>query len=94
MIADSGSRLQMAPRKPVSLARMNPVQVKKLLLSKWTAVQPAAKDKHFIVTRLLPPDDPAAALEWVEIEAVMSRRVQRIAWRALQDSTVWCRGWR
>ncbi len=71
----------------------NPIQPKKLLLSKWTAVTPVRREKHFIVTRLIAPEVPDAALEWVEIEAVHSRKSRRIAWRDLRDATVWRQGW-
>jgi hypothetical protein len=30
---------------------MNPLNPKKLLLTKWTAVKPIAKQKHFLVSR-------------------------------------------
>ena len=32
---------------------MNPLNPKKLLLSKWTAVQPLHKDKHFLVAKVV-----------------------------------------
>jgi tryptophan-rich hypothetical protein len=54
---------------------------------------PVAREKHFIVTRVIEPDDPSLRPEWVEIEAVHSGRVQRIAWRALRDASVWRQGW-
>ena len=78
---------------------MNPVHPKKLLLSKWTATQPLHKDKHFIVTRLVlpePPADPALPpppLQFVEIEAVMSKAVRCIPWRELKDPARWRQGW-
>ena len=72
---------------------MHPISPKKLLLSKWTAVQPMAKDKHFLVVTLVEPDAPEAGIEWIDIEAVMSKKVQRIAWRTLQNDAVWKRGW-
>ena len=34
----------------------NPLSPKKLLLSKWTAVTPRHKERHFIVTRVLLPE--------------------------------------
>ena len=43
---------------------MNPVHPKKLLLTKWTAVQPVARQKHFVVTKVIEPEaveEPAAA---------------------------------
>ncbi len=67
---------------------------KKLLHSKWTAVQPREREKHFIVTRLVEPDPPDAALEQVELEAVLSKRSRIVAWRQLRDATRWLRGWR
>lgn len=72
---------------------MNPVHPKKLLLSKWTAVHPQGREKHFLVSALVLPEVPGAALEWVEIEAVHSRRSRRIPWRALRDTAQWRQGW-
>jgi tryptophan-rich hypothetical protein len=72
---------------------MNPLHPKKLLLSKWTAVAPLAKDKHFAVVKVLEPEVPGAPVQWVELEAVFSKRVQRLAWRELRDPAVWRQGW-
>lgn len=72
---------------------MNPLHAKKLLLSKWTAVTPVAKDKHFVVIKVLEPELPGAPVEWVELEALFSKRVQRLAWRELRDGAVWRQGW-
>ncbi len=72
---------------------MNRLHPKKLLLTKWTAVTPQQKDKHFLVTRVVQPELPDEAIEWVEIEAVFSREVQRIAWRKLKDTALWRQGW-
>jgi tryptophan-rich hypothetical protein len=72
---------------------MNPLHPKKLLLSKWTAVKPVAKDKHFVVVKVIEPELPGAPLEWVELEALFSKRVQRLAWRELRDTAVWRQGW-
>ena len=75
---------------------MNPLHPKKLLLSKWTAVSPVARQKHFLVSRVLLPEVPElpdAPVEWVEIEAVHSGQVRRIKWRELRDSAVWRQGW-
>ena len=72
---------------------MNPLNPKKLLLTKWTAVKPMAKQKHFLVSRVIQPDDPTARIEQVEIEAVFSKAVQVIYWRDLQDDSVWRQGW-
>ena len=72
---------------------MNRIHPKKLLLTKWTAVAPQQKDKHFLVTKVVQPDLPGEAIKWIEIEAVFSRAVQRIAWRELKEPTRWRQGW-
>jgi tryptophan-rich hypothetical protein len=37
--------------------------------------------------------DPNTSMERVEIEAVVSKAVQVMAWRELQDDSVWRQGW-
>lgn len=70
--------------------RLNP---RKLLHSKWTAVKPINKEKHFMVTQLVIPDLETPMVAAVEIEAVMTGRKQVISWHALQDRGVWKQGW-
>ncbi len=41
---------------------MNPLHPKKLLLTKWTAVQPVARQKHFIVTKVIEPEVAEGAI--------------------------------
>jgi tryptophan-rich hypothetical protein len=72
---------------------MNRVDPRKLLLSKWTAVQPVAKEKHFVVTRVIEPEVPGDPVAFIELEAVHSRRAQRIDWRELRDDGTWRQGW-
>jgi tryptophan-rich hypothetical protein len=72
---------------------MNLLNPKKLLLTKWTAVIPIAKQKHFLVSRVIQPEQPTDPIERVEIESVFSKAVQVIAWRELQDDNVWQQGW-
>lgn len=72
---------------------MNPVNPKKLLLSKWTAVQPIARNKHFLVAKVILPEPPALAVEWVDLEAVHSKTITRITWRELLDTSRWRQGW-
>jgi tryptophan-rich hypothetical protein len=67
---------------------MNLLNPKKLLLTKWTAVKPVAKQKHFLVSRVIEPELPTDPIVLVEIEAVFSKAVQEIAWRDLQDDSV------
>ena len=72
---------------------INPLHPKKLLLTKWTAVEPRNREKHFVVSRVATPEEPGGAVPWVEIEAVHSGRTRRIPWRELRDSAVWRQGW-
>jgi len=72
---------------------MNPLNPKKLLLSKWTAVTPIAKQKHFLVSRVIQPELVTDPVEFVEIESVFSKATQIIQWRALQNDEVWRQGW-
>jgi tryptophan-rich hypothetical protein len=72
---------------------MNPLNPKKLLLSKWTAVTPVAKQKHFLVSRVIQPELPSDPIEMVEIESVFSKSSQVIPWRDLQNAKVWRQGW-
>ena len=37
---------------------MTPLHPKKLLLTKWTAVQPVDKNKHFLVSKVMQPEPP------------------------------------
>jgi len=75
------------------MVTMNPLNPKKLLLTKWTAVKPVAKQKHFLVSRVIQPELPTDPIESVEIEAVFSKATQIIAWRDLQNDEVWRQGW-
>jgi tryptophan-rich hypothetical protein len=72
---------------------MNLLNPKKLLLTKWTAVKPLAKQKHFLINRVIEPQQLTDPIERVEIEAVFSKAVQEIVWRDLQDDRVWRQGW-
>ena len=71
----------------------NPLSPKKLLLTKWTAVHPIKKQKHFLVSKVILPELPHEAIEQVEIEAVFSKEVRQIPWRELTDPTIWKQGW-
>jgi tryptophan-rich hypothetical protein len=71
---------------------MNPLNPKKLLLTKWTAVTPVAKQKHFLVSRVIQPALDEDQIELVEIESVFSNATQIIPWRELQNDSVWRQG--
>ena len=71
----------------------NPLNPKKLLLSKWTAVKPMYKRKHFLVSKVILPEIPEAAIELIELEAVFDQSVQVIPWRDLKNTEIWLQGW-
>lgn len=70
--------------------RLNPA---KLLLSKWTAVNSIDKERHFLVTRVINPDAPVNRIEFVRLEAVLTRRSFTLRWTELADKTRWLQGW-
>ncbi len=72
---------------------MNPLNPKKLHMTKCTAVQPVAKQKHFLVSKVIKPESPDEPVEFVEIESVFSKTTQVIPWRDLQNDEVWRQGW-
>ena len=70
---------------------MNRFSTAKLHLSKWTAVQPVNREKHFLVTRVLRDADDR--VDGCVIEAVHSGRETRIDPRELRDDSRWLMGW-
>ena len=71
---------------------MNKNNPAKLLNSKWTAVKPTNKEKHFLVTEI--EFDENNMVINCEIEAVMSKRITAIDWQQLTDSQLWIQGWK
>ena len=88
-IPESGA----AAPPPNHRARRNPLSPKKLLLTKWTAVTPRNREKHFVVLRVIEPEPPSIGVEQVELEAVHSKQVYLLHWRELTDATLWRQGW-
>ena len=82
-----------SPASPAAKTAMNPVHVKKLLLSKWTAVKPVDQRKHFLVSKVIAPEPFELVVQWVELEAVHSGLVRRMDWRELRDPALWRQGW-
>ena len=77
----------------ISGRRLRHLTPRKLLQSKWTAVVPQGRQKHFVVVRLIECESPEQAFSQVEIEAVHSRRRRIIEWRELRDPARWHQGW-
>lgn len=96
--ASSAPMTRAAPDRPHPPAQQvtrpkNPLSPKKLLLTKWTAVAPRHKEKHFVVVRVVEPEPPAVRIEQVELEAVHSKRAFLLHWRELTDASLWRQGW-
>ena len=72
-------------------AVLNRIQKNKLLMSKWTAVEPKNREKHFLVTRVL--DDNPTVIEIV-LEAIHSKNEYVYEWTVLKDGNRWQQGWR
>jgi len=77
----------------VSRPNPNALSPKKLVLTKWTAVTPRSKEKHFLVVKLVDPEPPGSPVVAVELEAVHSKRVRVLPWKELTDTSKWVRGW-
>ena len=71
---------------------INSINPRKLMNSKWTAVKPARKEKHFIVTEI--EFDEEGAVTACIIESVMSKRVANIQWKELKNQDQWIQGWK
>lgn len=70
---------------------MNHINPKKLLNSKWTAVSPINKEKHFLITKVKFNDEGLVIRCF--IEAVMTKNTYNIDWRVLKDNSCWLIGW-
>ncbi|MDT8880119.1 TIGR02450 family Trp-rich protein [Halomonas saccharevitans] len=71
---------------------MNAINPEKLYHSKWTAVHPRHKEKHFLVTKLV-RDEEETVVE-VILEAIYTHRETTLPWRALKEDDTWRMGWK
>lgn len=71
---------------------MHKINPKKLLHSKWTAMVPKNKEKHFMINEIEFSEDGAVIS--CSIEALISKRLLPIQWRELQDIKLWLQGWK
>jgi tryptophan-rich hypothetical protein len=62
-------------------------------MSKWTAVNPQEKEKHFLATKVIDPEQPKHLIELVVMEAVLTKRSFTMRWEVLTDLTKWVQGW-
>jgi tryptophan-rich hypothetical protein len=69
----------------------NQINPAKLLLSKWTAVAPQNKEKHFLVTNV--DKDELGVVITCIVEAVLTHKEYEMAWQELKDCNRWLVGW-
>ncbi len=67
---------------------MNHLHPDKLLHSKWTAVTPQNKERHFVVCNIVDYKNQRC-----QIEAVLTRHRYIIDWQQLRDDKQWLTGW-
>ncbi|QXO18546.1 MULTISPECIES: TIGR02450 family Trp-rich protein [Vibrio] len=71
---------------------MNPINPAKLRNSKWTAVTPMNREKHFLVSDI--EFNEEGVVVSCTLEAVLSRNEYPIDWRELKDEQKWAQGWK
>ncbi len=59
--------------------------------SKWTALRPVNKEKHFVVLGRYKSSDETASE--FQLRSILTGRIQVVRLGALQDTTTWKRGW-
>jgi tryptophan-rich hypothetical protein len=67
---------------------------KKLLNSKWTAIKPDNKEKHFVVSYVKLNDDDNQIIEFVILTAVLTNKTYQIDYKELKNEKEWKQGWK
>jgi len=67
---------------------------KKLLNSKWTAVRPQKKEKHFIVTKVKLNEEDPQIIDYIVITSAFTNNSYQIDYKDLQNDEVWLQGWK
>lgn len=71
---------------------MNQINPKKLFNSKWTAVNPENKARHFLVTKV--EYNAEGDVVFCMIEAIITKQSTAIDWQELKDESHWQLGWK
>ncbi|WP_047047060.1 TIGR02450 family Trp-rich protein [Vibrio mexicanus] len=71
---------------------MNRISPAKLSNSKWTAIDPKNREKHFLITEVEYEEDGTVLS--CKLEAIMSKNEYLIDWRDLKDASKWKQGWK
>jgi len=69
------------------------INIKKLLNSKWTALKPKNKEKHFLVTKVIKDDSDSLKTTRVVLESVMTKRKYNLTLTELSDPKTWQSDW-
>ena len=79
--------------KGMAASEHHQLNAEKLRLSKWTAVEPRDREKHFLVVRVINPEAARHKIQEVEMEAVMTHRRFVLRREELTDVRKWAPGW-
>jgi tryptophan-rich conserved hypothetical protein len=71
---------------------VNQINPAKLRNSKWTAVKPIHREKHFLVSDV-EYDEEGVVVSCI-IESVLSKKEYPIDWRELKSGEKWRQGWK
>ncbi|WP_428614111.1 TIGR02450 family Trp-rich protein [Shewanella sp.] len=71
---------------------MNRINPAKLPNSKWTAVKPMNREKHFLVSEMEFDEEGAVIL--CKLEAILSKNEYSIDWTELKSRDKWLQGWK
>lgn len=71
---------------------MNRINPAKLRNSKWTAVAPVNREKHFLVSDV--ECDEEGSVIGCTLEAVMSKNEYVMDWTELKNQDKWLQGWK
>ncbi len=67
---------------------------KKIINSKWTAVNVKNREKHFLVVEKIKKNDPHGILvDYLQIEAVLTKKIYQIPMEQIKDKSKWIVGW-
>ncbi|MFB1070638.1 TIGR02450 family Trp-rich protein [Vibrio diabolicus] len=71
---------------------MNRINPAKLRNSKWTAIKPVNREKHFLVSEVEYDDD--GVVTSCKLEAVLSKNEYSVDWKELKYQDKWLQGWK
>lgn len=71
---------------------MNRINPAKLLNSKWTALKPVNREKHFLISEV--EFDESGVVIACKLEAILSKKEYPIDWKELKIADKWIQGWK